>query len=120
MGSLTASRKPATMAQAPIRPDFHQSFDIEGGLFSKIAFNAVLLFNDLADLVCFVIVEVANLRIQVHAGTLQDLVRLSPSDAENVSQSDLDPFIRREIDACYTGHFSKASNIIPVSVYAWY
>ena len=108
------------MAQAAIRPDFHQSLDIERGLFSKIAFNAVLLFNDLADLVRFVIVEVANLGIQANACFFQDLVRLRPSDAENVSQSDLDPFIRREIDACYTGHFSKASNVIPVSVYAWY
>jgi hypothetical protein len=73
------------MAQATIRPDFHQSLDIERRLFSKIAFNAVLLFNDLADLVRFVIVEVANLRIQIHACTLQDLVRQSPSDAENIS-----------------------------------
>src|SRR6185436_17218501 len=56
------------------------------------------------DLVGFIIIEIADFCIHVHAGRTQNLVRLSATDAEDVCQSDLHPFVRRKIDSCYTCH----------------
>jgi len=55
------------MPEAAIRANFHQPLDIEGHFLAQIAFHAVLLFNDFADLVGLVIVQVADLRRNIHA-----------------------------------------------------
>src|SRR5262249_10795468 len=45
---LAARGQPTTVTQTSIRADFHQPFDIERDLLAQVAFDSVLLFNDLA------------------------------------------------------------------------
>src|SRR6266581_3329432 len=82
MGTLAANRQTASMPQTSVRSDFHQPLDIEGNFLSEIAFDAVLFFDDFADLVGFVVVQITNLRVHIDTGGAQDLIGYRATDAE--------------------------------------
>src|SRR5688572_14970852 len=63
--ALSAHGQAAAMTQATVRTDFHEPLDIEGSILSKISLDAMLLFDQLADLVDLVIVELTNLGVKV-------------------------------------------------------
>src|SRR2546428_3863506 len=68
MRALASGRQAATMAEPAVRTDFHEPFDIERDFLTQVAFHPILLFDDLADLVYFIVVQLANFRIRADAG----------------------------------------------------
>jgi len=92
------------MPQAAIRSDFHKPLDIEGYFFPQIPFDAVLLFNDLANLVYFVIVQLANFRVRTDPCRRQDLVSLRTTNTVDIRESNLDSLVWRKIHASNTRH----------------
>jgi hypothetical protein len=52
------------MTQAPVGTDFHQPFDVHRDFLAEITFNAIVLFNDLTDMVDLVVVQLANLDVE--------------------------------------------------------
>ena len=55
-----------------IRADFDQPLDVHRDVFAQIAFDVAALFNDLADAVNFLFVEVADLLVAFDIGGAQN------------------------------------------------
>src|SRR5262249_50238202 len=104
MSSLAPHRQSATMPQAAICSDFHKPLDIEGYFFPQIPFDSVLLFDDLAILVCLVIVQLANFCVRINACRCQDLVGLRTTNTVDIRESNLDSLVWRKIHASNTRH----------------
>src|SRR5262245_31695927 len=88
--ALAPRRQTAPMPQPAIGADFHEPFDVERDFLPEIAFDSMLLFDDLADLVYFVVVEFTNLRIRTDTRCAQNLIGLRTPDSVDVGESDLD------------------------------
>src|SRR5262245_37507612 len=97
------------MSKSAIRSNFHQALDVERNLFPQIAFDAVLLLDDLADFVHFVVIQFAHFRIHIDAGGSQNVIGLRTADAIDIGKSDLDSLIWRKIYTCYTCHSEQPS-----------
>src|SRR5215218_3129514 len=102
--ALAANRQPATMANATVGADVHQSLDVHRHLGAQRAFHLVITLDHAADLVHIGISEIANAKIGIDASLLHDLLRRMTANAVDVRQSDLDLFVAREIDASNTSH----------------
>ena len=61
MGTLSANRQAAAMTVPAIGADFDEPLDVHRDVFAEIAFDVATLFNDLADAVHLLFVEVADL-----------------------------------------------------------
>src|SRR5215471_12219780 len=99
------------MPKSSIRSNFHKPLDVEGNFLTQVAFNAMLLFNNLADFVGFVVVQFANLSIRTDTSCAQYLVRQRTADPVDVSESDFDSFVWRKIHAGNARH-----NFLPLSL----
>src|SRR5579859_7279087 len=51
--ALSARRKAAAVAQAPVRSHFHQALDVHRVLFAQVAFNRALALDEGAQMVHF-------------------------------------------------------------------
>src|SRR5258705_4507867 len=111
---LTAHRQPATVADATVRSDVHESLDVHRDFGAQRTLDPVFLLDDAAQLLHVGVREVADAQRRVDPRLLQDLHGRGPSDPENVGQSDLDLLVLREIDARNTRH----SSISPDAAYA--
>ena len=92
------------MTEATVGTDFHEPLDVHGDFLAEIAFDAMLLFNDLANMVDLVVVQFANLGVETDAGRGQNLAGLRAPDAIDIGKGDFDSLIRRKIHAGDTRH----------------
>ena len=76
----------------------------------------MLLFNNLADLVDLIVVELADLGIRADSGGAQNVVGLRPPDSIDVGQPDLDSLVWRKIYASDTCH-SNLQLTLPLLVF---
>src|SRR6185312_391185 len=102
--ALTARRQVAAMTRAAIRAEVDQALDRELRVTTKIAFDAVVRFDRIANLANVRLVEVVALLVGRHAGLLEDDVRSVTAKAVDVRECDLDPLVAREVDAGDTSH----------------
>src|SRR5262245_49849432 len=92
------------MANAAIRADVHQAFDVHRDFGAERTFDLVIALDHAADLVDIRIGEIANAQRRIDASLLKNLGGRVTADAVDVRQSDLDLLIAREIDARNTSH----------------
>src|SRR5512146_3564783 len=102
--ALSANRQAAAMTEAAVRADFDQPLDVHRNVFAKIAFDAALVFNHLADAVNLFFTEVLAGLERVNVRGVQDLARARLPDTINVSQGNPSLLVARQIHACNTCH----------------
>jgi hypothetical protein len=100
------------MTQAAIGADFHEPFDIERDLLTKITLNGMLFLDDLTDLIYLFFVQFANLRIGRNSSRSEDVVRLRPADTIDVREADFNSLVRRKIYASNTCHALPLSLLV--------
>src|SRR5690242_268649 len=104
MGALAAHGKIATMADSAVRLNFNEAADIHLNLLAEIAFDAAFLFDDLADVIDFILGQIANFLGMVDVGLRRDLAGALLPDAVDGGQADPQAFLGRKVDSCYACH----------------
>src|SRR5512135_2789439 len=108
--SLTSHRQALSVPQTPVAPDIHEALDVYVHLFAKIAFDLVLLFNDVPDLRNLFLAEHIRPLIRVNACPREYLVRHRSPDPVEIGQRDLDPLLSGDVN---TGNSCHASPPYP-------
>ena len=75
------------MTEAAVRTDIHETLDVHLHLAPHCSFGLVIRLDDGADFRHFVIVQLADLLVDVDAGLCEDLLRGRPSDSVNIRQA---------------------------------
>src|SRR5215217_3652703 len=73
--ALAAYRQPATMTNAAIRTNVHQSLDVHRDFGAQRALDLVVALDDTANLVDVSVCEIANTQRRVDTGFLENLHR---------------------------------------------
>src|SRR5437868_7631114 len=107
--ALSTDRQIAAMAISAIGTDFDETLDVHRNVLAQIAFHHAFRFNDLADAVDLVFIEILHLLSRVNFGFRQNARRSRVADAVNISQRDIHALLTRKIDACNTCHVAPLS-----------
>jgi hypothetical protein len=107
MRTLPAHRKAASVAQSSIRPDLHKPFDIHRNRLAQVALNHPVPLDYIPDAHDLVFGQVLNFCINVNTGFLAYIRSPTLADSKNVSQTDLNPLIQRQI------HSRDSSQFLP-------
>ena len=105
-GPLTADGKPATVPEAPIAPDVHQSLDVHRCLGAERSLNFVACLDLASEAAHFLVCEIMGPDVAVDARPFEDLNRPGTVLPVDVRQCDLDTLISRQIDAGNSCHCS--------------
>ena len=92
------------MTGAAISTKVHQTLDVELDVTTKIALDAEVAFDRVADFTNVVVVEVVGALVRGDVRLLEHNVRRVATETENVGESDLDAFATRKVDASDTRH----------------
>src|SRR5207244_649777 len=79
-GARAAHRRAATMAQAAIAAEVHQTLDVDADFTAKIAFDEIVAVDHFADLQHFLVGELADAAIQRDLHLLHDLASVPLAD----------------------------------------
>ena len=103
MRALATDRKALAVTEATIAANLHQAGDVLPHLAAKIALGGVVGIDEVTNLGDLVLSQVLDTSGRVNTGLRADLGGAGAADAENVSESDLDALLARQIDAVNTG-----------------
>src|SRR6202045_1823571 len=104
MGTLTAYRQSAAMAQAAIAAEVHQTLDVHAGLATQVAFDHIVAIDHFTDLQHFLIAQLRDAAIFGNLDLLHDLGGILLADAMDVLERDQNALVGRDIHAGNTGH----------------
>src|SRR6266850_2738616 len=104
VGALAAHRQAATMTQAAIAAEVHQTLDIDADLATKIALDQIVAVDHFADLQNFLVAQLADATIHGDLDLFNDLGRVLLADAMDVLERDQNALVGRDIHAGNTGH----------------
>ena len=104
MGTLTAHRQPATMAQAAIAAEVHQTLDVHADFATKIALDQIVAVDHFADLQNFLVAQLADATVSRNLDLLHDFGRIPLTDAMDVLERDQHALVGRDIHTGNTGH----------------
>src|SRR5689334_20420475 len=104
VGALTAHRQAATMTQAAIAAEVHQTLDVDADFATQVALDEIVAVDHFADLQHFLVGELADATIQRDLHLLHDLASVLLADAMDVLKRDQHALVGRDIDAGDTGH----------------
>src|SRR5580658_7105863 len=104
MSALSPHRQPLAMAQAPIAAEIHQPLDVHGHLAAQIAFDRVVVVDDLADAQHLVVGQLMHPPLRRDGELLTDLLGGGPADAVDIGEADRNPLLARDVDASNTRH----------------
>src|SRR5258705_8560097 len=104
VGTLTAHRQAATMTQAAIAAEVHQTLDVDADFTAKIALDQIVAVDDFADLQHFLVAELADPALGRDLDLLDDLGRVLLADAMDVLERDQHALVGWDIHAGNTGH----------------
>src|SRR5690606_31547981 len=107
-GALATQGQAATVAQAAIAGQVHQSLDRHADLAAQVTLD-----HELADLgaqpLDFRLGQVTDLGARGHAGGIADELRTGTANAVDALQPDPDVLLGRQVDTCNTRH-ARISN----------
>ena len=112
LSALSADGQAAQVPNATIAFDTLKTFQIHADLAAEIAFNDVLaVLNGVNDLGQLLFAQVLSANGGIDLGFGQDVFRVAGADAVNVTERDVDPFIRGNFYSDDTSHiFVKTLN----------
>ncbi len=102
-GALTTDGQTPSMAQTAITSDIHQPFDIHLDFAAQGAFHFVLGSDDTADFCDLIIVEIADLLVEINLRLPKNIARGRVTETVNICQTDLCTFSFWQINAGNTG-----------------
>jgi hypothetical protein len=105
MCPLSSHRQGTAMTQSTVATDVHQSFDVHLDPLAQVSFNFTLRFQDCPDLTQFVLIQVGDASIMIHARLVQNGTRSRTTDTVDIRESNFSSFIWWKVDASYTCHF---------------
>ena len=103
MRALSPDRQSPPMANTPVTPEVHQSFNIHRNFPTQIAFGNTLC-DFTAKRIKLSVCQVTNRHVRTDSGRITYLERAGPTDAEDVCQGDPCVFSIRNIDSSNTCH----------------
>jgi hypothetical protein len=95
------------MTNSLVAADFDFSFDVLRNITTKVAFNGVVLVDEIPHANDLFVSQVADTGCQTDIESLADLCGSGTTDSIDVSECDLNSLLSREIDSCDTGHSGK-------------
>src|SRR3712207_2833709 len=107
--ALPAHRKPPAVPDAPVGADVYEPSDVLVRLAPEVALDLDVLVDVGPQLRDLALGEVPDLRVQVHAGLVQDLPCRRTAYPVDVGEPDLDSLLARQVHASYARHLSPAS-----------
>ncbi len=87
---LTADRKSSSVTVASVAADLSKTLDIHSGLTAKITFYRVVFSDFLAELLDFIIGEIAAAGVRIDTCLCKDLICGFAADSINVGEADFD------------------------------
>src|SRR5712691_3285372 len=106
--ALAVDRQTTAVTDAAVRADLAETLDCLRALASQVAFDLEVCVDVVAQLRDLLIREVAHLRIGRQPELGADLLCGRLTDAVDVRQPDLEPFLVRKIDSRDSGHCSPS------------
>ena len=85
----------ATMANSAIAADFGESLDVHGDLSSQITLDNLSFSDHFGNLLDFVIGEILDSRVRIHAGLGQNSVGTRHTDTIDIGESDFNTLLSR-------------------------
>jgi hypothetical protein len=82
--ALTANRQAATMTQAAVAAQVHQTLDVHRGFATQIAFNLIIAVDGFADLQDFSVGQLIDATISRNTDLLDDFLCEFRADPVNV------------------------------------
>src|SRR5205085_11058280 len=104
MGPLATNGKAAAVTQALVAADLHLALDVLLDLAAQVTFDLEVVVDVGTKLVHFVVGEVTDPRVGVHAGGRADLLGLTRANPVDVGEGDDEALFARDVDASYTSH----------------
>ena len=105
LSALTANRQATQVTDATIALDALQALQVHADLAAKIAFDHVFaVLNGVNDLRELRLGQIFCADAGINVGPGQDVFRVAGADAVNVTQRDVDAFVRRNFysdDTCH-------------------
>jgi hypothetical protein len=92
------------VADSTVAVDFNKAFNGKRSFTAKVAFYAAVVVNIFSKLCRIIFREVSHTDIRVYARSGTDILRSPAADAIDISKSDLNALVTRQIDSCYTRH----------------
>ena len=110
MGPLTVNRQALAMPQALVAAEIHQALDVHRDVAAKITFYLIITINGFTNPEHLVIGQLTDAALTGDPDLIANFGGLCAADTENVSQPDLDAFLRRYIHASNTRHADTPVN----------
>jgi hypothetical protein len=104
MSSLASYRQTAPMTNTAIGTEVHQPLNRLLHVASEIAFDLVILIDNLTNPYLFVGGQVVALPIQRYIGLLEDPMSHRTADTVNVGKRDFHALVPGQFDSGYSGH----------------
>src|SRR6266567_6647321 len=104
VGPLTAHRQTATMTQAAIAAEVHQTLDVDADFATQVALDEIVAVDDFADLEHFSVAELIDATILGDLHLFEDLTSDLLADAMDVLERDQHALVGRNVHAGNTGH----------------
>ena len=93
------------MAHTTVALDLGQTLDVKRDVTAQVAFHHDVVFVDVVtDLGLFISGQILDAGIRVNSGTGENLVGSGLANAVNISQTNLDPLLARQINTSNTCH----------------
>ena len=108
------------MTQAAIAADFAQALDVQSGLTAQVAFDGVGL-DGVTQLLLVCVGQILYTGVGVDTSLRQDVLSALSANTVDISESDLDSLILRQVNTGNTCHNLKHLHfhLSPVSACAW-
>jgi len=105
LGALSANGQAAEMPDASIALDALKTLQVHTDFAAEVAFNDILAILDgMHDLGQLLFAQIFGANCRVNVGFGQNVFRITGADAVNVTQSNIDAFIRGNFYANDTSH----------------
>src|SRR5262249_28711121 len=104
VGALAAHRQAATMTQAAIAAEVHQTLDVDAGLTTQVTLDEIVAVDHFADLQDFLVGELTDAALLGNLHLLHDVTGDLRADAMDVLQRDQHALVGRNVYAGNTGH----------------
>ena len=93
------------MAHTTVALNLGQTLDVKRDVTAQVAFHHDVVFVDVVtDLGLFISGQILDAGIRVNSGTGENLVGSGLTDTLNISQTNLDPLLARQINTSNTCH----------------
>jgi hypothetical protein len=104
---LTTHREVTTVTYPSITTNILQTTNILAHLTPQLAFNTVVLIDELSQTTRLGLGEFSDPCVRVYPRVIQDLVAPGATNTVNIGQSNLDSLVARQVNTCYSGHIFR-------------